>query len=131
MAAALLTTLYATALTLTPTPVPPELTQEDHIRINAQALLISVIFVGLIILAAYLLSKRAGKRRYAAHQAKLAAEGRSDRSSALAEVANGGALPQFMADDADAEPHEVYRIAQVFGENYRPYGADGNSTPDR
>ena len=113
------TWLLATILANT----PPELTQEDHIRINFQALLISIAFVGTIIVAVVIINRVAGKRRYAAHQAKLAAEGRTERSSALAEIANSPTT-KFVNDDLPVESGER-KIGSVFGDNYRPYGQDG------
>ena len=101
----------------------PELTQEDHIRINFQALLISIAFVGSIIIAVVVINRVAGKRRYEAHQAKLAAEGRTERSSALAEIANSPTT-KFVNDDVPVAPEER-KIGSVFGDNYRPYGEDG------
>ena len=105
------------------TSTVPELTQEDHIRINFQALLISIAFVGSIIIAVVVINRIAGKRRYEAHQAKLAAEGRTERSNALAEIANSPST-KFVNDDEPATPEER-KIGSVFGDNYRPYGEDG------
>ena len=103
---------------------PPPLTQEDHIRINFQALVISVIFVGIVIAVVVLISRRAGKKRYAAHQARLAAEGKLDRSGALTDLASN---PQTkFVDDAEPEYQGERRIGSVFGDNYRPYGEDGS-----
>jgi len=115
-----------------PDVIPPDITDEEQlrqIRINLQALIMSALFVIGIALLAYFLSKRAGIRRYAAHQAQLAAEGRLDRSNALSDLANGRAKPTFVNDD-DAAPAESERQrASMFGENYRPYGSDGTNAP--
>jgi len=111
------------------TAAPPELTQQDHIRINLQALIMSAIFVSLVVLTVYLLNKRAGKKRYAAHQAQLAAEGRLNRANALSEVANSSAGLKFVNDDDAAPPPTDQNIGSVFGENYQPYGKDGLDAP--
>ena len=112
--------IVATGLRLAQTP--PPLTQEQQIRINLMALIYSVIFVAVVVVAIILLNRAAGKKRYARHQAKLAAEGRLGRSSALSDVANG---PRARFDDDDAAPLQTGATkASVFGENYRPYGKD-------
>ena len=103
---------------------PPPLTQEEHMRINLQALILSVIFVGLIVVVVLLLNRRGLRKRYAAQQARLAAEGRLDRGNALTEVAHGPNL-RFGGDDDAAPPAQEQSIAPIFGENYRPYGTDG------
>jgi hypothetical protein len=112
--------------------IPPAPTDEEQLRqmrINFQALIISIVFVAAIALLAYLLNKRAGKKRYAAHQAQLAAEGRLGRSGALTEIANNGGKPTFVNDDdAAAAPTERLR-GSIFGEGYTPYGKDGTNAP--
>ena len=113
--------------------VPPEISpeeQEQQIRTNLHALIMMIVLVALIALAIYLLNKRAGKKRYAAHQAQLAAEGRLDRGNALGEIAASGAKPRFLNDDDAVAPTDR-AIGQVFGENYNPYGKDATgSLPD-
>lgn len=107
---------------------PAEISEQEQlqeIQTNFRALIIMIVLVSLIALAVFLINKRAGKKRYAAHQAKLAAEGRLDSSNALTEIAYGGAKPRFINDDDAAAPEGERPIAQVFGENYRPYGKDG------
>jgi hypothetical protein len=101
--------------------IPGDLTQQEHIWINLQALIIYGTLAIAVVLAVYFGYKRYLKKRYAASQAKLAAEGRTDRSNALAEIANN---PQtrFVNDDATFTP-EAGRAA-IFGDNYRPYGDD-------
>ena len=99
------------------------LSLDDHIRINFQALLLSIAFVIVVVTVILFLSKRAGKRRYAAHQARLAAEGRLERNSALSDVANGPRT-RFPVEP-DSEPREERSIGAIFGDNYRPYGKDG------
>jgi len=101
--------------------VPP-LTQEQQIRINLQALVIVSSLAALTIIAIYVINKIAGKRRYAAHQAKLAAEGRLGRGSALSDVANGRPV---LTDDGQIVHVEPPRQVSIFGENYKPYGKDG------
>ena len=115
-----------------PPDLLPEYNEEEqlrHIRLNLQALIMSVIFVTAVALLAYFLSKRAGKKRYAAHQAQLAAEGRLERSSALSDIANGGGKPQFINDDDAVRVSNERERASMFGENYRPYGTDGTNAP--
>jgi len=125
MTARFLVSLGTMLPALLATTTPPPLTQQDHIRINLQALIMSIIFVAALVVLIYLLNKRAGKRRYAAHQARLAAEGRLDRTDALSEIANSGPnKPRFINDDAAAPAPNDRRIGSVFGENYRPYGND-------
>jgi hypothetical protein len=116
--------------------IPPDLLPEydeaeqlRQIRINLQALIISVVFVTTVALLAYLLAKRGGKKRYAAHQAQLAAEGRLERSSALSDIANSGGKPQFINDDDAVRVSNERERASMFGENYRPYGTDGTNAP--
>jgi hypothetical protein len=109
--------------------VPPEISEEEqlqHIRTNFQALIMMLVLIAAIALTIYLLNKRAGKKRYAAHQAQLAAEGKLDRGNALSEIANSGAKPKFINDDDAAAPDGGRTIGQVFGENYNPYGKDAS-----
>ena len=114
-----MTTTILSSLAIRIAATPPPLTQQDQIRINFQALLISVSVVALIVAAVFLISRQAGRRRYAAHQARLAAEGRADRSGALAELASGPATKWGSADEAAAFEQAPGK-ASVFGENYRP-----------
>jgi len=112
--------LWLTAHALGPDgfiPEPDPEWQAEQIRINAQALALVVSLAVLTVVAIYLLNRRAGQRRYAAHQAQLLAEGRADRSSALSDVANGRPL---ITDDAGAVKVQADNKASVFGENYRP-----------
>lgn len=124
--------LTRVAWLLTTIPVIPEIDDEEQLRqiqLNLQALIISAIFVAVVATTIYLLNRRVVKKRYATHQARLAAEGKLDRSNALAEIANGPIKPRFINDDAAAPTSTDSPRASVFGDNYRPYGKDGINAP--
>ncbi|MDR2703747.1 MAG: hypothetical protein LBB58_05350 [Cellulomonadaceae bacterium] len=104
----------------------PELTDEqqlEQIRINFQALLIVLVFAIIAVLAIFLINRWAGKRRYAAHQATLLAQGRAGRSSALSDVANNRPI---VTDDAGVVPIAEGHRASIFGENYRSVDMSGS-----
>jgi len=103
---------------------PPELTQEEQIRINFHMLLIVSSLAAATILTIYLLNRWSGKKRYAAHLAQLEAEGRLDRRSALSEVANAGGRA-IVTDDGQAAGYKEEHKASVFGENYRSVDMSG------
>jgi len=100
---------------------PPQLTQEEQIQINLQALILVASLAALTIITVFVINKMAGKRRYAAHQAQLAAEGRLGRSSALSDIANGRPA---ITDDGETVHVPETQPGSIFGENYKPYGKD-------
>ena len=104
-----------------------EQTQLQHIRANLQALIMMIVLVALAALAIYLFNKRSVQKRYAAHQAQLASEGRLDRSNALSALANSGTKPRFINDDDGIGQSDGAERAldHVLGDNYNPYGKDG------
>jgi hypothetical protein len=107
------------------TETVPPLTQAEHIRANLQALILVASMAAVIIVVALLLNKAYLKKRYATAQAKLVAEGRSNRGSVLAEIANAKPL-RF--DDTASPVEAERRRGSLFGDNYNPYGDDGGAS---